>query len=124
MASRYDKYEFMGGGFRAPLAVEYAAANRGVPKGVGLNADGQIVVGAGQSGVVGVLILTKAHDAGHIVDVMTQGEIVGFEGDPGTIYYSDEDGNISDSDATGATRVGHTVEAARLIVRVVGGALA
>ena len=61
------------------------------------------------------------------MDVMTSGEIVDFgptdgtpgtdHGDPGTIYYSDGSGDVSDTNADGSLRVGHTVEGQRLIVR-------
>ena len=74
--ARYDKYEGKAGGFRAPLAAAWASSEVGKPYAVGLNTSGQVVKGAGNSGVVGVLIITKAKAAGDIVDVMTNGEIV------------------------------------------------
>lgn len=120
--SRYDKYDPKVGGFRAPLAADWLAADVNELLGVGLNANGEVVKGAGASGLVGVMVLTKARKAGEIVDVMTSGECVEFgfhEDEPtataGTVYYAATTGLISTTN-TGA-RVGHTVEADRLIVR-------
>ena len=48
------------GGFRAPLAANFPSADLEKIFGVGLNASGQVVKGAGASGIVGVLVLTKA----------------------------------------------------------------
>lgn len=127
---RYDKYDPKVGGFRAPLAAEFSADDLEKVLGVGLDSNGRVVVGQGQSGVVGLLVLTKARKAGEIVDVMTGGEIVEFGpsdddsvpgtdfGDAGTVYYSDTAGAVTDTSAENSVRVGHTVEGKRLIVRV------
>ena len=84
--ARYDKYDPISGGFRAPLNADWAVADYGVPIGVGLNATGRVVKGAGVTGVLGVLVVdgrveagvvkSQPKKAGDIVDVMTQGEIV------------------------------------------------
>lgn len=141
--ARYDKYEPIAGGFRAPLAADltFSAAGEFGPKAVSLDANGRVVVGtAGQSGGVGVVVKNvpmtpnlgniagqvnagvpiggKAKD---IVDVMTDGEIVDVTGlAAGTTYYAAADGTLT-ATAPGAGvngyRVGHTVEATRLIVR-------
>jgi hypothetical protein len=90
--------------------------------GVGLDVNGLVVPGAGQTGVVGILILTMNKGAGDIVDVMTDGEVVEAGLAAGTTYFAAAaDGVISASaPAAGAAgvKVGHTVEAGRLIVRV------
>jgi hypothetical protein len=125
--ARYDKYDPMAGGFRAPLAAAWLLADVARPIGIGLNASGQVVKGAAQSGIVGVLILTKVRPAGYIVDTMTAGEIIewdpvtaGTAGTAGTIYYADPTtGVINSTLADGKTRVGHTSEGTRLICRVV-----
>lgn len=95
---RYDKYDGKVGGFRAVLAADWAVADLNKIFGVGLDSSGRVVKGAGQTGVIGVIILTKARKAGEIVDVMTNGEIVEFGptfgtagvdfGAAGTAYYS------------------------------------
>lgn len=117
--ARYDKYDPESGGFRSPLAVDFLPADLSVLLGVGQNATGETVIGGGNSGVIGVLVLTKAYKAGHVIDVMTQGEVVEFGGAPGTVYWADPTtGVINATKATGKVRVGHTVEGGRLIVRV------
>ena len=78
MAGRYDKYDPISGGFRAPLDADVDAAD--TPVGVGLNSTGEVVVGAGQTGIVGVLWLSADKTAGTAVDVMTSGEMVEMTG--------------------------------------------
>lgn len=141
---RYDKYDPVSGGFRAPLAAnfgyttgnpDWAHGDLGDVKAVSLNANGEVVIGtplnAGTNvgGLVGVLILTEPKAAAEIVDVMTAGEIVEFTlangaaAAAGTVYTSNADGTYGTT-APGAAngRIGHTVEATRLVVRVVPGA--
>lgn len=99
---RYDKYEPYANGFRAPLAADWLRADAIVGRafGVGFNASGQLVKGAGNTGIMGVLVLTQAeqlstpkHRAGSWVDVMTSGDIVEWAtsadvaGVAGTNYY-------------------------------------
>lgn len=124
--ARYDKYEPLGGGFRAPLAADWAGA-LGTPVGVGLDANGRAVPGAGQTGVLGVVVVDgqvksdgtrfNLKKAGDIVDVMTDGEIVDCTGlAAGTVYYAAAaDGAISTTNT--GVRIGATSEAQRLIVR-------
>jgi hypothetical protein len=118
MAGRYDKYEPMSGGFRAPLAADMLAS--ATPVGVGLNSSGQVVAGAGNTGVLGVLILTTDKVAADKVDVMTDGECVEMAGlTAGTrITVNTTTGAIGTTAASATlTPVGFTVEATRLIVR-------
>ena len=79
-----------------------------------------VTTGAGNTGVIGVLILTKDKAAGVPVDVMTAGECVEMAGlTAGTVITADtSDGEIGD-DAVAPDKVaiGFTVEATRLIVR-------
>lgn len=122
--ARYDKYEPKAGGFRAPLAADLVATTdqgTGNPLGVGLDVNGRVVPGAGQSGIVGVLITTKNMKAGDIVDVMTAGEIVEMAAvAAGTMVTALTTTGVTDDNATDATHlpVGFTVEATRLVVRV------
>lgn len=142
MAGRYDKYEPIAGGFRAPLAADlaFSAAGEFGPKVVSLDANGRVVVGtAGQSGPVGVVIknvpkypslgnipgqvnsaIPIGGKAGDIVDIMTHGEIVGLSLPAGTKYYGAANGDlVTAAPAAGANgcMVGRTVEAGRLVVR-------
>lgn len=72
--ARYDKYDPVAGGFRAPMGFAAVASDLNVPWAVGLNASGQVVKGTDP--IRGILILTKTKAIGEIVDVMTHGEIV------------------------------------------------
>lgn len=132
--ARYDKYDPISGGFRAPLAADFTtAANYGKVYAVGLNTSGQVVIGAGNTGIVGLMVLTEARYAGDVVDVMTSGEITdlntatpfdNFAAAPvaGTVYYGvTADGTINTT-ATANKRIGWTVEAKRLVVRIGNGA--
>lgn len=147
--ARYDKYEPIAGGFRARLAEALTLSNGSIgPVAVSLNASGQAVVGtAGQSGPVGVLVKNVAKgpvgpwgtslaggtpnayapigaQAGDVVDIMTNGEIVDL--DPtdfpaGSAIYAAADGTLSATGGAGSYVIGHTVEAGRLVVRFAAG---
>jgi len=130
--SRIDKYEPMGGGFRAPLAAAIDSAHVGVVQAVSLNGSGRAVVGgaAAAIGIKGIICPVRVMAAGDIIDVMTDGEIVDFTDTSGTVVAAGTD--VFAAFATGAVTatttgtpqyVGHTVEggaanATRLIVRV------
>lgn len=120
--ARYDKYEPMTGGHRARLAAAWSGADLNKVFAVGLDANGRVVKGAGTTGVIGVLVLTIAKNAGDVVDVMQDGEIVEMNINhagitAGTKYFAAAaDGTLNTTNTNVA--VGHTVEATRLIVRV------
>jgi len=124
--ARYDKYEPMSGGFRAPLAADWLPADLNKVIGVGLNATGQVVKGAGNTGVIGALVLSKVVRAGKVVDVMQDGECVDMDVNhagivAGTKYYFDAAGAlVAGAPAAGVNGVlaGWTVEATRLVCRV------
>lgn len=125
---RYDKYEPKGGGYRSPLAAAFPAADLNIGFGTGHDAAGRTVRGVGVTGIKGVLVLTSAKNAGDIIDVMTDGEIVEFPGVAGTNYFADGatgalvpgtgDDTLTPPATPGSKYIGHTVEASRLIVRV------
>jgi len=143
--ARYDKYEPLSGGFRAHLASALTLTGGSIgPVGVSLNASGLAVVGTGgQSGLVGVLVKNASRgpvtqfqtdpsagipnayapigaQAGDVVDIMTSGEIVDLDitaFPAGTTMYTHADGSIN-ATATAGTKIGYTVEAGRLVVRV------
>ena len=116
MVARFDKSEPHVGTFRARLESVWLEADVGVVRAVGINGSGRAVKGPGNSGMKGVVALGMVRNAGHPVDVMSSGEIVGLTGlTAGTNYYAQADGTVSDV-STGVY-VGHTVEADRLIVR-------
>lgn len=115
--ARYDKYDPISGGFRAPLAAAIASADAGKVQAVGLDANGRAVVGAGATGVLAVLVVDQAKAAGDVVDCMTQGEIVDVTGmTAGTKRYGSAAGAVTTTNTD--VYLGHTVEATRLVVRV------
>lgn len=118
--ARFDKYDPISGGFRAPLASAYTGSS--TPIGVGLNSSGRVVPGAGQTGILGVIVQPADKAALSIVDVMDGGEIVEFAGAAGTVYCADTTTGVITATAPSATKtkVGHTVEATRLVVRTAG----
>lgn len=134
--SRYDKYDPVSGGFRAPLAAnfgytsgnpDWAHADLGKMRGVSLNASGEVVIGGAITAQLGIMILTEPKAAGEVVDVMTAGEVVEFTlangsaAAAGTVYYANGTAGDYTSAAPAAAanglRIGHTVELTRLVVR-------
>jgi hypothetical protein len=121
VAARFDKYDPMSGGFRAPLGAAVITADIGIPVGVGISSSGTVEVGASDSGVLGVICPDKIMNVGDTIDVMTAGEIVesgaGTLGAAGAVLFAAADDGAIDATTTG-TRVGHLVQAWRLVVRV------
>lgn len=119
---RIDKYDGMVGGFRAPLAAAWTSDDLSEGWAVGLDANGRVVKGGGNTGVLGVLVLTTKMAAGKIVDVMTAGEMVEAGLAAGTVYFANATTGVIAAGApaagVNAIRIGHTVEADRLVVRV------
>lgn len=122
--SRIDKYEPMGGGFRAPLNAAIPADDVGKIRGVSINSSGRAVLGGAVVAIKGVICAVKVMAAGDIIDVMTDGEIVqatlpaGTALVAGTDYYADATTGALTATATSNAYVGHTVELDRLVVRV------
>lgn len=135
--ARYDKYDPKVGGFRAHLAADWTdPADLGKVWPVGLNSSGLVVKGAGNTGIVGVLVITRKMKAGEEpVDVMTSGEIVEFPtiaapAAAGSVIWAEPAGDfevgVAADVAAASIRIGHTVESragrgARLVVRVAPG---
>ena len=119
---RFDKVEPKGGSFRAPLNFAIAAPDVGVVVAVGLDANGRVVKGAGQTGIVAVICPSNQLAAGEPIDCMTDGEIVDVALVAGTTYYGVGASGVVESTAPAAgvnkSKIGHTVQAWRLIVRV------
>ena len=99
---------------RAPLNAAISASQVGDVLAVGLNSSGNIVLAAGQTGIVGVICPTEEMEAGQMCDYFTDGtEIADFTLADGsaavvaTQYYgSVTTGAVTDTN-TGAP-VGHT----------------
>lgn len=133
--ARYDKYDPITGGFRAAIAADFADADLGKIFAVGLDTSGKVVKGAGNSGIVGVLVITaKPGKVGPtreiaVVDIMREGCITDFcptsgtpgvdVGTAGTKYYANTTtGAVSTTGGAGAVYIGFTVEPSRLEVDV------
>lgn len=118
--ARYDKYDPKSGGTRAKLAANLTKTSTGNPIGVGLDSSGNVVPGAGNTGIIGVLCTTKNMLAGETVDVMRSGECVECASPlvAGTVITADTTTGALGVTAASATKVaiGHTVEATRLVV--------
>lgn len=126
--SRIDKYEPLTGGTRAVLAADWPAGRLSEVVPVGLDANGKAVIGLGNSGYVGVVVLTQVRYAGDVVDIMQDGDIVEFPGVAGSNYFADAADNtvavgtgtrtLTAPATAGSVFVGYTVEATRLVVRM------
>lgn len=132
----YDKYDSKLSGPRGFLAADWSSSDLNKVVGIGLNASGQYVKGAGATGIIGVLVLSRVIKAGREpVDPMKRGEIVAFDkvgkpaadlaiAAPGTRYAVDNTTGAVEAlagataPAAGKTYIGHTVEKGRLIVNV------
>jgi hypothetical protein len=148
---RWDKYDGYIGNYRGVLAADIdldeVAGEANQVLAVGTNSSGAIVVGAGQTGVNGLMIVAVGADihgnlldgginnqAGDPQDVGAHGEITNFKPydatltDPediaalvaaaGTNYYGHPNGSVLATKVDGAVYVGHTQEKDRLIVDV------
>lgn len=117
--ARVDKTQSAIAVTRAPINADFATNDFDKVIPVGINASGKVVKGAGQTGVIGVVIPGRTvYKAGQIADIFGNGsEIVECAGlVAGTKYYSAADGTISTTNT--GTYLGFTVEADRLIVTI------
>ena len=108
---------------RARLAADWLAADVGEIIGVGLNASGLVVKGAGNTGVIGVVCFSQAYKAGRAVDILKRGEAVGgvnivpaTASLAGTSYSIGATGTKTAELAGTRGTLGFTVEADRLVV--------
>lgn len=115
--ARFDHVDSAIGIVRAPINANFAEADWDTVIGVGINGTGKAVKGAGQTGVVGVVVPGRTvYRAGQVCDIMQKGDIVDVAGlAAGTKYYVGADGELT-ATATDNTYVGYTVEADRLVV--------
>jgi hypothetical protein len=122
--ARFEKVDPKDGSFRAPLGFDILAAAVGIPVGVGIDANGVAVIGAAgvPARIVGIVVPSSPMNIGDAIDVMTDGEVADVTGFlAGDQVVADATtGLLGTSAATGETdvRVGFTVQAWRLIVRI------
>lgn len=143
--ARWDKYNGYVGNFRAPLGFDTTADHGNKVLACGINNSGAAVIGAGQTGIVGLVIFPMGNDyitgailpnliTGDSHDFGKHGEITNFApttwnsgtstfdvGTPaaGTDYFAHADGSVNATKGTDGVYVGHTVESSRLIVNMV-----
>jgi len=131
--ARYDKTVPGAGLHRIRLAAAWPSSDQGLLYGVGLDATGKAVKGAGTSGIIAVVCLAGPGAAlGDMVDAMTHGEIADFhflnDGTTatiaGTVYYLDATTGIPTVTATANKKMGYLLEKTvhdRLIVNIDSG---
>jgi hypothetical protein len=117
--ARIDKTDSAISVVRAPIETDFVEADWDTIVPVGINASGRVVKGAGQSGVIGIVIPGRTvHRAGQIADIFGNGseavECAGLAA--GTKYYSDAAGVVSTTNT--GTYIGFTVESDRLVITV------
>jgi hypothetical protein len=131
--ARIDKTDSAVGVVRAPLNFNIVPGDYDTLIGVGLNGQGRIVRGAGQTGIIGVINPSKARTKiGQITDIFVLGDVVDCTGlAAGTTYWADgTTGALVAGVATtgaapaagagstaGSVKIGFTVEADRLVIR-------
>ena len=126
MGARVDKTESAVGVVRAPLNADVASGSWNKPLGVGINSSGKVVLGAGQSGIVGVAIFDSTnYRAGTPVDMFKLGDIILTSTDilvAGTVYTANTTTGVITSTAASGTqiKVGYTVESDRLVLQGLG----
>lgn len=131
--ARIDKTESSVGMQRSELGWKADAKATGeldTPVGVGIDSTGAVVLGAGNTGIVGVSVRSKTfRRAGDLAEYCSLGEIVECTGlAAGTVYYVEPDtGDITSDADDGAVspevpipniRIGYTIEADRLVIRL------
>lgn len=116
--ARVDKTNSAVGVVRAVLAADIVQADWNKVIGVGIDVNGKCVRGAGQTGVIGVVICDRTnYKAGQIADIFKLADIVGNVGlVAGTKYYAVAATGVLTVTAGTDKMVGFTVEADRLIL--------
>ena len=124
---RFDKYDGMVGGFRAPLAANMSATGDDIGKvqAVSISNTGKVVIGApvAETQVIGVICPVKVMFAGDPIDVMTSGEIVGCVTTAGAAFTAGAIVTVATGVSTGAVAsaagkaIGRMIELDRMVVR-------
>lgn len=124
---RFDKYDPVSGGFRAPLAAGIIQADVNKIQGVSINGSGQVVIGGGaETAIMGVICPHKLFAAGDIIDVMTHGEIVEASTTAGAAFTAGAIVKVvgitgavaAGAPGAGEKAIGRMIELNRMVVRV------
>lgn len=123
--ARIDKTDSAVGVVRADLHEDIPADHLDKIYGVGINALGHQVFGAGQTGIIGVANPSKFHSkAARPADIFVLGDVVDCVGLSAgrKAYAANDTGDITTPavapDLSTSTYVGFTVEADRLVIRL------
>lgn len=125
--SRFDKYDPVSGGFRAPLNAAIPASDIGKIQGVSINTSGKVVIGgSAETAIEGVICPVRAMAANEVIDVMTAGEIVEATYTVGTAFtagaaafVTGTTGVVNITSGAGTKKIGRMVELDRMVVRVI-----
>jgi hypothetical protein len=122
--SRFDKYDPVSGGFRAPLNAAIAAADVGKIQAVSINGSGKVVMGgAAETAIIGVVVAVRPMAANDPIDVMTSGEIVEATTTAGAAFVAGAVVSVATGASTGAVAsaagkiIGRVIEATRVVIR-------
>lgn len=120
--ARFDKYDPVSGGFRAPLLAALVTADVGKVLGVSIDTAGKVVIGgAAAADIVGVICAVRAMAAGEPIDVMTSGEIDDATYSGGGATATGDRVYAATTGATSTTNTGHIVgrviQVGRIVVR-------
>lgn len=124
--SRFDKYDPVSGGFRAPLNAAISSSDVGKIQGVSINTSGKVVIGGtAETSIIGVICPVRAMAANEVIDVMTSGEIVEATQTGGSAFTAGAvvkvvgtTGVVSaGAPGAGEKAIGRMVELDRMIVR-------
>ena len=126
MPARVDKTDSAVGVVRGTLSADITSGSWNKMIAVGINSSGKVVVGAGQSGIKGIVIVDGTNwRAGSRCDIFKLGEIVLSGADilvAGTSYTANTTTGVVSSTAASGTQIacGYTVEADRFVLQGLG----
>lgn len=126
MGARIDKTNSQVGVVRAILHADILSTEWNKLRGVGLNASGRVVLGAGVTGVKGLAIFDRTNSkANKIVDIFKLGEAILWDTDllvAATNYTVNTTTGVVSSTAASGTQIaiGYTITTDRLVIQGVG----
>lgn len=130
MGARVDKTDSAVGVVRGTLLADLVQANWNHMRAVGIDSAGKVVLGAGQSGIVGIVIVDRTnYRAGSRCDIFKLGEVI-LNNDTsgndllvaGTRYTANTTTGVITSAAASVTQIaiGYTIETDRFVLQGMG----
>lgn len=126
MGARIDKTDSAVGVVRGTLNADITNTEWNKLRAVGINSSGKVVLGAGQTGIVGIAIFDRTnYRAGKRVDIFKLGEAILTDTDilvAGTRYTANTTTGVVSSTAASGTQIaiGYTQEADRFVIQGMG----